>query len=170
MTHRGDRAHIQVGLGANLGNRTETIERAFDALDDVPGTDVIARSSLYRTEPRIVRDQPEFVNACATIETALEPRNLLETLLRIETTFGRRRTREKGPRRLDLDILLWGSRVVDCERLTIPHPGLTERAFVLVPLVEIAPEARDPRSGETIRTLLDKCEDEGKIERIGAQG
>lgn len=157
---------MQLGLGANLGEPEKQLRAALEAVDDLPATSVEAVSAPYRTEPRIVEDQPEFLNACATIETGLEPRKLLEALQRIEREQGRQQTRAKGPRRIDLDILLWEDRNIDLEDLTIPHPGLPDRRFVLSPLAEIAPEARDPRSEQTVRELLAACDDPGEVERL----
>jgi len=159
-------ATVHLGLGANLGDRAGQLRGALHALDDLPETTLLAASPPYRTEPRIVHDQPRFLNACATIETALAPRKLLDHLQRIERAHGPRADRQKGPRHLDLDILLWENLEMETDRLTIPHPGLAERRFVLAPLTEIAPDVRDPRTGETIRRLLARCEDQGAVERI----
>jgi len=157
---------VHLGLGANLGEPEKQVIAALDAVGSLPATSVEAVSAPYRTEPRIIEDQPEFLNACATIETGLGPRKLLDELQRIERDYGRQKTREKGPRRLDLDILLWGDREINRDHLTIPHPGLADRRFVLSPLADIAPEVRDPRSGSTIRELLAACEDAGDVERL----
>lgn len=157
-----------VGLGANLGERDAQIRRALRMLEALQGTDVVAVSSLYATEPRIVEDQPEFLNACAKIETRLRADKLMCELLEIERRMGRRRgedRREKGARRIDLDLLLYGESVIDRPGLRVPHPGLPDRAFVLVPLAEIAAEAVHPEREATVAELLEQCEDTGGVRR-----
>lgn len=166
MGNSATRTTVHLGLGANLGERREQLQEAVDAIEYLEKTSVRAVSSPYRTEPRIVEDQPEFINACSTIETGLAPRKLLEHLQRIERDRGLRPGPDKGPRHLDLDILLWGDRVLEQPNLTVPHPGLPDRRFVLAPLAEIAPDVRDPRTGETVEALLAACEDEGAVDRI----
>ncbi len=136
-----------LALGANLGDAPATVEAAIGALDRLPSTRLITRSSLYRTAPVGYADQPDFINAVAVVETALAPRALLDALLELERTQGRTRTFANAPRTLDLDILLYGSQTVQEPGLTIPHARLHERAFVLVPLVEIAPETDIPGYG-----------------------
>lgn len=157
---------VHIGLGSNIGDRESYIRRALQAVDALAETRVVSVSSLYATEPRIVEDQPEFLNACATIETALSPRKLLDELLRIETNLDRVRTRSKGARTIDLDILLWEGRCVDASGLTLPHPGLSERAFVLIPLCEIAPDVCDPSSGCTVTELRERCPDTGGVDQV----
>jgi 2-amino-4-hydroxy-6-hydroxymethyldihydropteridine diphosphokinase len=151
-------AHI--GLGANLpslaGPPPATLAAAIGRLSALGR--VAARSSLYSTQPVGYADQPRFLNAVIALETNLPPLTLLESLLAIEREFGRDRTHAipNGPRTLDLDILLYGDQIVSEPSLEIPHPRLAERAFVLVPLNQIAPQAIDPRSGATIAQLLDR--------------
>ena len=144
-----------VALGANLGDREATIRRAVERLDAEDGIEVVAVSTLRETEPVGVVDQPRFLNGVAALETALQPRALLERLLAVERELGRDRTREErwGPRTIDLDLLLYGSEVVDEPGLTVPHPRLAERAFVLEPLDELAPGLRLP-DGRAVRDLL----------------
>ena len=136
-----------VALGANLDRPEEQVRAAFEELAMLPDTRLGAVSSLYRSAPVGYADQPDFVNAVAGIETALAPRALLEALLEIERRYGRERGFANAPRTLDLDILLYGGTVVNEPGLTIPHPRLHERAFVVIPLAEIAPEAPVPGRG-----------------------
>jgi 2-amino-4-hydroxy-6-hydroxymethyldihydropteridine diphosphokinase len=149
-----------IGLGANLrspaGSPDATLAAAVKRMSEL-GT-VLACSSLYSTAPVGYADQPRFLNAAAGIETQLGPRNLLLALLEIERKFGRNRVCAvvNGPRTLDLDILLYGDLMVSESGLEIPHPRLAEREFALVPLNEIAPDARDPRSGASVKQLLVK--------------
>jgi 2-amino-4-hydroxy-6-hydroxymethyldihydropteridine diphosphokinase len=147
---------VYIGLGANLGNREATIRAALDRLRAHPRIQVRAVSTLIRTEP--VGGPPAqsaFLNGAAQIETDLAPEALLDVLKEIERDLGRRRRVRWGPREIDLDILLFGDRVQASERLTLPHARLRERRFVLAPLAEIAPDARDPVTGRTARELLE---------------
>ena len=145
-----------IGLGGNVGDAATTLQAAFDALDRLPATRLLARSRLYRTPAWGNEAQPDFVNAAALIETALEPRALLDGLLAIERAFGRERRERWGPRTLDLDLLLYGDDMVDVPGLHVPHPHLHERAFVLRPLADIAPQARVPGQG-IVGDLLARC-------------
>lgn len=147
-----------IALGANLsipaGPPQATLAAAAERL--AACGHIAARSSLYSTAPVGFAKQPRFVNAVLALETNLSPRNLLSTLLAIEHDFGRKRDprRPSGPRTLDLDLLYYDDLVLAASGLELPHPRLAERAFVLVPLHEIAPDLRDPRSGKTISQLL----------------
>lgn len=151
-------ATAYIGLGSNLrsfaGSPAETIEAAIRALAEIG--EVTARSSLYETAPVGMTEQPEFVNAAAALRTAEAPEVLLERLLTVERDFGRDRksTVPKGPRTLDLDLLLVDGLVVNSPTLTLPHPALAERRFVLAPLAEIAPELQHPVLHQTMRDLL----------------
>lgn len=136
-----------IALGSNLDEPERQVDRGFDELAALPQTVLLARSRLYRTAPVGYVDQPDFVNACAIIETELAPRPLLEALLAIEQRHGRVRDMPNGPRTLDLDIVLYGERTIDEPGLRIPHPRAHERAFVLVPLVDAWPEAVIPGHG-----------------------
>lgn len=137
-----------IGLGSNLGDPRRQIEAAFAAIAALPHTHLVRHSSLYLSAPWGVADQPEFVNAVAQIETALSPRELMQALLGIERDFGRERSGDRwGPRILDLDLLVYADRVIDEPGLHVPHPHLHERAFVLVPLAEIAPGVEVPGRG-----------------------
>jgi 2-amino-4-hydroxy-6-hydroxymethyldihydropteridine diphosphokinase len=138
-----------VGLGSNLGDREGTIHRAVACLAAEDGIEVVSVSSLRETEPWGPVDQPAFANAVVALETDLDPRALLETLLDVERRLGRVRAEGErwGPRGIDLDLLLYGAEVVDEPGLAVPHPHLHERAFALEPLVELAPDAVVPRRG-----------------------
>ncbi|MBV9850003.1 MAG: 2-amino-4-hydroxy-6-hydroxymethyldihydropteridine diphosphokinase [Armatimonadetes bacterium] len=139
-----------VGLGANLGDREAAIEAALRALHWPPDVMVVRRSSLYETAPVGVTDQPDFLNAVAELRTTLSPRELLARILQLERQLGRVRTQRWGPRVIDIDILLYGDEALAEPGLTVPHPRMAERAFVLRPLAEIAPEAKLP-DGETVQ-------------------
>ena len=136
-----------IALGANLGDPASTVRAAFGALANLPESRVVHCSSLYRTAPVGIVDQPEFVNAVAQLETMLAPEALLDALLDIEHRFGRIRGEKDGPRTLDLDLLLYNDQFIDLPRLTLPHPRLHLRAFVLQPLAEIAPDLVIPGRG-----------------------
>ncbi|HSN62746.1 MAG: 2-amino-4-hydroxy-6-hydroxymethyldihydropteridine diphosphokinase [Azonexus sp.] len=136
-----------VALGANLGNPTAAVLAAFAALANLPESRVARCSSLYRTAPVGILSQPDFVNAVAVLETTLAPEALLDALLDIEARFGRVRRERNGPRTLDLDLLLYDDIELDLPRLTLPHPRLHLRAFVLLPLAEVAPDLAIPRRG-----------------------
>jgi 2-amino-4-hydroxy-6-hydroxymethyldihydropteridine diphosphokinase len=136
-----------VALGSNLDDPLARVRRAFGELGGLPGTRVLARSSLWKTAPVGYADQPAFVNACALVETALSPRELLDGLLAIERAHGRVRDIPDGPRTLDLDIILYGEAALHEDGLTLPHPRAHERAFVLAPLLEVWPDAIIPGRG-----------------------
>jgi 2-amino-4-hydroxy-6-hydroxymethyldihydropteridine diphosphokinase len=133
-----------VGLGANLGAREETLRHAVEHLGEAEGVDVLAVSSLRKTEPVGVVDQPPFLNGAVQLETSLPPRELLDLLLAIERSLGRVRGARWGPRVVDLDLLLYGGEIVDEPGLRIPHPRLHERRFALEPLAELDPELAIP--------------------------
>ncbi len=136
-----------VALGSNLDDPEAQVRRGFAELAELPQTRVIARSSLHHTKPVGYADQPDFVNACALVETRLAPRALLDGLLAIEQRHGRVRDIPNGPRTLDLDIVLYGDAVVHEPGLTIPHPRAHDRPFVLLPLLEVWPDAVIPGRG-----------------------
>lgn len=136
-----------IALGANLGDPAATVNAAFAALDQLPESRLLAKSALYRTAPVGIADQPEFVNAAALIDTTLAPEALLDALLGIEQTFGRIRAERNGPRTLDLDLLLYDELTLATPRLTLPHPRLHLRAFVLQPLADLAPDLAIPGRG-----------------------
>jgi 2-amino-4-hydroxy-6-hydroxymethyldihydropteridine diphosphokinase len=141
--------HAYVALGSNLGDREATLHAAVDALAAEPGIDVVAVSRFFDTEPVGYVDQPRFLNGAAALETTLTARELLELLLAVERRFGR--TREgapaQGPRTLDLDLLLYGEAEIDEPGLSVPHPRLHERKFVLEPLADLDPELDVPGRG-----------------------
>ncbi len=153
-----------VGLGANLGEPRRQVETALKELSGLPRTRVAKASSLYRSAPLGYANQPEFVNAVAQLETQLEAPQLLAALQAIEARHGRGRSFANAPRTLDLDLLLFGSSTLEGPGLTIPHPRMHERAFVLKPLIEIAPEAQVPGRGAA-RDLLARCRDQA-VERM----
>ncbi len=136
-----------VALGSNLDGPKARVRRAFAQIGALPGTRLLARSSLWRTAPIGYADQPEFVNACVLVETTLAPAALLSALLDIERAHGRVRDVPNGPRTLDLDIVLYGDLVVAEPGLAVPHPRAHERAFVLEPLLEVWPDAVLPGRG-----------------------
>lgn len=147
-----------IGIGSNLDQPVDQVKRAIKALDRLPGCCCTAVSPLYRNPPMGPAGQPDYVNAVAAVETALEPRELLLALQDQEARAGRRRNGQRwGPRPLDLDILLYGDQVIAEPELDVPHPGIAERAFVLVPLAAIAPGLQIPGAGEVsrLRTLID---------------
>jgi 2-amino-4-hydroxy-6-hydroxymethyldihydropteridine diphosphokinase len=147
-------ARAFVGLGANLGEREVTIRRALELLDADSDVALVAVSSLRETEPVGVVEQPRFLNGAAIVETELDPRGLLERLLRVERTLGRTRTGQRwGPREIDLDLLLYEDEVVDEPGLRVPHPRLAERRFALEPLAELTPGLVVPGAGP-VETLL----------------
>lgn len=138
-----------VGLGANLGDRERMLRAAVDALAAEEGIEVVSVSTLRETEPVGVGEQPRFLNGAAELETTLTARELLDRLLAVEQRFGRVRIPgEHGPRTLDLDLLLYGDEVIDEQGLTVPHPRLHERRFVLEPLAELAPGLVVPGRGD----------------------
>lgn len=142
-----------VGLGANLEDPVAQVTAGMAALAELPRTRVIAQSSLYRTAPVGYAEQPDFINAVAAVKTALGARELLEALLATEQRHGRVRTFPNAPRTLDMDVLLYGDTQMHEDGLTIPHPRMHERAFVLVPLAEIAPHCVIPGRGAVSELL-----------------
>jgi 2-amino-4-hydroxy-6-hydroxymethyldihydropteridine diphosphokinase len=155
-----------IGLGSNLTSRAggpkATLAAAITRLRTLG--DVVAQSSFYETEPVGYAEQPKFLNAAIALQTQLSPLELLHNLLAIEREFGRDRsaTPAKGPRTLDLDLLLVDDRILDSPQLTVPHPAIAQRRFVLAPLAEIAPSIVHPVAGKSIATLLRETPDEGE--------
>jgi 2-amino-4-hydroxy-6-hydroxymethyldihydropteridine diphosphokinase len=153
-----------VGLGANLGEPRRQVEAALGELDAIPRTRLVKRSSLYRSSPVGYAGQPDFVNAVAELDTGLEAAGLLGELQAIEARHGRSRSFANAPRTLDLDLLLFGNEILSRRELTVPHPRMHERAFVLKPLLEVAPEASIPGRGPA-RAFLEACAGQN-VERI----
>ncbi|MDO8387545.1 MAG: 2-amino-4-hydroxy-6-hydroxymethyldihydropteridine diphosphokinase [Polaromonas sp.] len=160
---RSERVPVYVALGANLGDAEATVRQAMDALDRLPLSRLLRRSSLYRTAP-VARDSaaradgPDYINAVVALETALPPLDLLDRLQALELAAGRERPYPDAPRTLDLDLLLYGDARMDSTRLSVPHPSMGQRAFVLVPLAEIAPQLvsaaqLEAVAGQTIQRL-----------------
>jgi len=159
-----DQALAYVGLGSNLDDPIAQVNRAFDRLDQIDGTTLIARSSLYRSAPFGPVDQPDFVNAVACLKSALAPETLLSKLHEIERSSGREREIRWGPRTLDLDLLVFGDQEIDRPEIRLPHPGIAERNFVLLPLVEIAPKLVIPGLGCVAEMTVQR--NEPQISRI----
>ena len=156
---------VYLSLGSNLGDRLGNIERALDALR-AAGIEVCRVSSFYRTEPVEFRQQPWFVNCVVEVETELLPLQLLKAVQKVERDLGRRRSINKGPRKIDIDILLYENVVVRSEALTIPHERMAERRFVLVPLRELEAGLRHPVTERTVAEMLNGTADSSQVIRI----
>ena len=165
---QGHRENVSafIGIGSNLGDPMATVRGVFHELGGLAHTRVDACSSLYRTAPVGLHEQPHFINAVAQLRTALAPRDLLERLLAIEQRHGRARSTKDAPRTLDLDLLLYDDLVLDEAGISIPHPRMHERAFVLAPLSEIAPDANVPGRGK-VSVLLARVGVDG-VQRIAS--
>jgi 2-amino-4-hydroxy-6-hydroxymethyldihydropteridine diphosphokinase len=155
---------VYLSLGSNLGNPEKQLRAAIQALASLG--QVTKVSSFYETEPVEQIAQPWFTNCAVELQTEKMPRQLLAAILKLEEAMGRRRTQDKGPRIIDIDILLFGNSIVQALGLSIPHPAMHQRRFVLEPLAEIAPEVRHPRLKRTIRELRDALPSGQAVKKI----
>ncbi|MEZ2227563.1 MAG: 2-amino-4-hydroxy-6-hydroxymethyldihydropteridine diphosphokinase [Microcoleus sp.] len=153
-----------IALGSNLGDSLTILKSAIETLNNTPEIEVKSHSSWYQTAP-IGPPQPDYINACAILEVTLEPEQLLLALLEIEIKFNRIRQEKWGPRTLDLDLLLYDNLVLETPTLILPHPRMTKRAFVLVPLAEIAPDWVHPVTGSAIAQMVQTADSSG-IEKM----
>jgi len=153
-----------IGLGSNLENPLQQIKTAIEDLQSVADINIVSVSSLYQSPPMGPADQPDYINAVLALETSLNPHQLLDALQSVEQLHGRVRKRHWGERTLDLDILLYGDQILDDERLQVPHPGMRERAFVLYPLAEIAPDIHIPGIG-ALQEILPLCP-QGDLQQV----
>lgn len=158
---------VYISLGSNVGDREQMIASAIQALG-AKGVRIVRQSSIYSTEPVDVATQSWFLNCVLEVETELMPRQLLKTFKDIENELGRRHSIRRGPRVIDLDILLYGSSVIQTQELEVPHPRMTQRRFVLVPLAEIAPALRHPVENKSVEELLAESEDRSVVHRCKA--
>lgn len=159
---------IFLALGSNLGDRRANLDAAIVALP--PQVTVLERSPVYETDPRYVVDQPQFLNMALHGRTSLDAPALLRQIKAIERKLGRVETIRFGPRVIDLDIVFFGDEIIRTPELTVPHPLLAERAFVLRPLADIAPDRRHPATGRTVREMLAELGDDGGLRRFTGGG
>lgn len=157
---------IYLSLGSNQGRREANLCAARDALDAIDGLQVTVESDCYETDPVGVEDQPAFLNVVLGVETSLGPLELLDRVKNIERRLGRVPSVRWGPRVIDIDVVLWGDVVMDSEKLTLPHKEFRNRAFVLIPLAEIAPDAIDPVTGTSVAELAARVDASG-VRRLG---
>ncbi|WP_292363593.1 2-amino-4-hydroxy-6-hydroxymethyldihydropteridine diphosphokinase [Methylophaga sp. UBA1464] len=155
---------VYIGLGSNLENPLQQIKTAINDLQAIAEITIVSVSSLYQSPPMGPADQPVYINAVLALKTILNPHQLLDVLQSVEQLHGRERKRHWGERTLDLDILLYGDQILDDERLKIPHPGMHERAFVLYPLAEIAPDVEIPGIGN-LQEILPLCP-QGDLQQV----
>ncbi|HEY7351932.1 MAG TPA: 2-amino-4-hydroxy-6-hydroxymethyldihydropteridine diphosphokinase [Terriglobales bacterium] len=156
---------VYLSLGSNMGDRDANLRLAIEKLSELGS--VIAVSSFYETEPVDTGPQPWFVNCAVKFDTEKMPRQLIAAILALEQGMGRQRRQEKAPRTIDIDILLFGSSIIEIPSLTIPHPRMHERRFVLEPLAEIAPDVRHPAFKRTIRELRDALPAGQQVKKMG---
>jgi 2-amino-4-hydroxy-6-hydroxymethyldihydropteridine diphosphokinase len=173
---KGDIAHnmawedVFIGFGSNMGEPQHHVCEALSRLLSLPGVAPVRLSSLYRTEPVGFEAQDWFINGVVWIKTRLNPRYLMGALLEIEVQMGRVRKISDGPRVIDLDVLMFGNKVIELNNLRVPHPKLHERRFVLVPLSEVAPNIQHPVIHKTFRELLSALRDPKKVIRVENSG
>jgi len=158
---------VYLSLGSNVGDRSANLRTAIDRLAAL-GT-VVAVSSFYETEPVEFTAQPWFLNCVVKLDTEKMPKQLMSSLLDLEQNMRRRRVQKKGPRTIDIDILLFGSSVIETKGLTVPHPAMHERRFVLEPLSEVAPDLRHPVFKKTVRELLNSLPSGQGVRRFNAE-
>lgn len=163
-------AIVFVGVGSNLNDRQAQIQQALDLLQQDQGMEILRSSSLYETEPVGVQHQSLFLNAVVQLSTEYSPQDLLAVLQSIEKRMGSQRTSRWGPRCIDLDLLLYDNKLIDQPDLIVPHPELADRAFVLVPLVEIAPSVVHPQRGKSMAELLACTGDTKRVWRYRPRG
>jgi len=156
---------VFLALGSNLGQREEYLRTGIRGLA-ARGIDLVRTASVYSTEPQEVLDQPWFLNTALEGRTDLEPDGLLRVCLAVESECHRIRDTTKGPRTLDIDIIFYGTDIIQKPGLIVPHPSFSSRRFVLAPLAEIAPDFVDPVSGRTVKELLETCADHSSVARI----
>ena len=158
---------VYLSLGSNVGDRQANLEQAISELATI-GT-VVKRSSLYETEPMEITDQPWFLNCAVELETELMPKQFIAAVLDVERSIGRKRTKKKGPRSIDIDVILFGKSIVEMKGLTVPHPAMHLRRFVLEPMVEIAPEVRHPVFKRSMREMRDALPaGSGQVKKMSA--
>ena len=157
-------ADVFIALGSNLGDRVCNLEDAVLGLRDF--VDLIRPSPIYETEPKYLEDQPRFLNMVVAGKTALTASDLLNRLKELEASLGRTPSERYGPRLIDLDIIFFDDQRIDSPELTVPHPNLAERAFVLRPLADIAPDTRHPVSGKSVREMLNALPGDDGVERL----
>lgn len=153
-----------IGLGSNLNDKMENLDKAVDLIEHNSKVKVLKRSSVYQTEPVGIKDQPFFVNMVLEVETEISPFELLFLLQDIERKMGRKREKKWGPRNIDLDLLLYEDQVINSAELTLPHPQMHLRKFVLVPLAEITEDRIHPLNKKTISELLKDLKEDSKVE------
>ncbi len=153
-------------IGGNIGDRKQHLAEARQLINEHAGT-IIKASSLYETAAWGIEDQPDFLNQALALQTTKGPLDLLDTLLDIERTMGRRRNEKYGPRTVDIDILFFGNKILDHPDLVIPHPRMAQRRFVLVPMNEIAPDLMHPIQQVSINKMLANCTDPLNVKKIG---
>ena len=156
---------VYLSLGSNMGDRAANLRQAIDGLRSLG--EVVAVSSFYETEPVEVTAQPWFLNCAVSLDTEKMPKQLMRQVLELEQSMGRRRLQKKGPRLIDIDILLFANSVIDTKELVVPHPAMHERRFVLEPLAEIAPDVRHPGFKKTVRELRDALGPGQMVRKVG---